>query len=220
MGWAGEAIEDGQVSAPGMTPDIMNLRYNADASALMAAELASDNRDRLTTVLGRTPDAAELYLGHFLGIGGATRFLSALTGDPSQSAAALLPKAAAANRGIFYGSGGARSVGEVMELMRSKVGRAMEDTGALGAASHWASASLHGYLPSAPALDLNAGPIEREFAAARQAQAQFGPQPSGSRSMADTLQGAFGLASGNGQGSAETPAFVRSAYDKLQRFNL
>ena len=61
-----------------MRAQIMALRFDPEASALMAAELASDNRAALTAVLGREPDAAELYLAHFLGAGGAAQFLAAL----------------------------------------------------------------------------------------------------------------------------------------------
>jgi len=98
-----------------MRTQLLALRYDADASALMAAELARDNRAELTTVLGREPDAAELYLGHFLGISGASRFLAALSSSPDGSAAALMPSAAAANRAMFYsGSGAPRSISGVL----------------------------------------------------------------------------------------------------------
>ena len=127
-GWAGAAIERGKVADPAMRSQVMALRYDPDASALMAAELASDNRDVLVGVLGREPDAAELYLAHFLGAGGASKFLTELSADPSQSAAALFPQAAEANRGIFYSPDGApRSLDEVMGLLRGKMARAMGD---------------------------------------------------------------------------------------------
>jgi hypothetical protein len=58
----------------------------------MAGELANDNRAALQTVLGRDPDHAELYLAHFLGADGATRFLTGLGANPDASAAALLPR--------------------------------------------------------------------------------------------------------------------------------
>jgi Transglycosylase SLT domain len=96
LGWAQDA-ERGQVLA---------LRYNPDAAALMAAELAGDNRDALAGVLGREPDAAELYMAHFLGAPGAGKFLTALAADPLQSAAALFPMPAAANRAVFFEPGG------------------------------------------------------------------------------------------------------------------
>jgi hypothetical protein len=88
----------------------------------MAGELANDNRAALQTVLGRDPDHAELYLAHFLGADGATRFLTGLGANPDASAAALLPKAAAANRPIFYDSTGApRSLAGVMSLLRDRL---------------------------------------------------------------------------------------------------
>src|SRR3546814_13286067 len=62
--------------------------------------------------LGIQPGQTDLYLGHFLGTSGASRFLGARQDNPAQNAAALLPEAAAANRGVFYDADGrARSVG-------------------------------------------------------------------------------------------------------------
>jgi hypothetical protein len=86
----------------GLRTQLLALRNDPRLSALMAGELANDNRAALQTVLGRDPDNAELYLAHFLGADGATRFLTGLGVNPDASAAALLPKAAAANRPIFY----------------------------------------------------------------------------------------------------------------------
>uniref|UniRef100_UPI00286BBF3F lytic transglycosylase domain-containing protein n=1 Tax=Novosphingobium sp. TaxID=1874826 RepID=UPI00286BBF3F len=125
-GWAGDAIEGGRVRDPAMRAEIMALRFDPGASALMAAELASDNRDHLRGVLGRAPDASELYLAHFLGADGAGKFLGALAANPGQSAAALFPKAAAANRVIFFTANGSpRSLGAVMAVIRGKLESAM-----------------------------------------------------------------------------------------------
>ena len=128
LGWAGDAISGGRVTDPDQRASIMALRYDPDASALMAGELANDNRTALIGVLGREPDAGELYLGHFLGAGGASQFLTALQTDPEQSAAGLFPAAANANRSIFYDALGApRSLGDVMGLLRGKMAIAMGD---------------------------------------------------------------------------------------------
>lgn len=213
LDWAAGAIDGGRVD-PGMRAQIMAMRYDPNASALMAAELANDNKTALTGVLGREPDAAELYMAHFLGSDGAAKFLSALQSDPSQSAAAILPKAAAANRGIFYDGSGPRSVSGVMDLMRGKVSAAMNGAGLPPAT--YASAPFPG-APGAPAP--TGGPIQREFQAmAQQASALSGTQGalSGRPSMADTLKNTFGASSG----SAGAPDFVRNAYAKLQAFNL
>ena len=61
----------------------MALRTDPEASALLAGRLAGENNAALSATLGRTPDAAELYLAHFLGADGAGKFLTALASDPA-----------------------------------------------------------------------------------------------------------------------------------------
>lgn len=190
LDWAEAAIARGD---PGARRDILALRYDPELSALMAAELAGDNRDALRSSLGREPDPAELYLAHFLGAEGAGRFLSALAEDPMQAAAGILPKAAAANRGIFYEDGGApRSLGGVMELMRGKLGAAMRGAQP-GPAQEWGAFASRGGNPPSGSAPLAPA-----------------PRPS----MAETLAATFG-----GAGQA-MPDHVRSAYGKLQVFGL
>ena len=197
LGWAGDAISGGRVTDPAQRGTIMDLRYNPDASALMAGELANDNRMALTGILGREPDAGELYLAHFVGAGGATRFLTALAADPGQSAAALLPAAAAANRGIFYDAAGApRSLGEVMGLLRGKMAAAMGNLPLGAAPTDWAAFSPDSSFASA---SVSAPP----------------PEPATRPSMADTLAATFGLG-----GDTQAPPYVRAAYGKLQAFGL
>ena len=58
----------------------------------MAAELTRENAAGLQTILGREAEPAELYLAHFMGLGGAQQFLGALASNPDQSAAALMPR--------------------------------------------------------------------------------------------------------------------------------
>lgn len=203
LGWARAALAD-----PATRSAAMALRHDPAAASLMAAELASDNRAALTGVLGREPDAAELYLAHFLGAGGASKFLGALQADPGQSAAALLPQAAAANRTIFYGEGGApRSLGGVMALMRGKVDRAMGETGGFEAALAAAP------LAAANAPQVQGGPVAREFAGMAADQGSGAPPRA---SMAQTLADTFALGAGHG----EAPHFVRAAYGQLKAFGL
>ncbi|WP_324262761.1 lytic transglycosylase domain-containing protein [Altererythrobacter sp. H2] len=123
----GQGANGPYVSDPAMRQQILGLRHDPALASVMAGALAQDNRAELIPVLGREPDAGELYLAHFLGSGGASRFLSALQSDPSQSAAALFPRPAAANRPIFFERDGtARSLSEVMDLMRGKMAQAMD----------------------------------------------------------------------------------------------
>lgn len=177
---------------------VMSLRFDPNASALMAAELARDNAGEIRGVLGREPDAAELYMAHFLGAGGARTFLSALQSDPGQSAAALLPQAAGANRPIFYDDGRARSVGEVMELMRGKVTAAMEG----GAPPNL------GYPSASARFWADAGP--------RMSAPAPGAEPR-RPSMAETLQATFG---GAGALPGRAGEQVGRAYSALKAFKL
>ncbi len=218
MDWAGTAIDGGRVTDPMARAQIMAMRYDPGTSAMMAAELANDNRADLASVLGRQPDATELYLAHFLGAAGAKDFLTALNANPGGSAAAVLPKAAAANRKIFFDAAGApRSLGAVMDVLRGKVAAAME-TGPVP--------EVGGDYDSAPP-QLAGGPIARQFAAARQEVSGGLPAPSAPAwpsapvarlSMADTLRTAFAGAGDGGQ--AAVPDFVRAAYGQFKQFGM
>ncbi|TAD82462.1 MAG: lytic transglycosylase domain-containing protein, partial [Sphingomonadales bacterium] len=109
------------VADPAQRSAILALRSNPQIASLMAAGLAENNRAHLLPILGRQPSHAELYLAHFLGAGGAGRFLSELQADPAQNAAALFARPAAANRGIFYASDGRpRSLAQVMDVIGGK----------------------------------------------------------------------------------------------------
>lgn len=102
--------------------DILALRDDPRIAAVMAAEYARSNQQVLSREFGVDVKKVDLYLGHFLGAGGATKFLGALKDNPAQSAAALLPEAAAANKGVFYTPDGkTRSLGEIYAFFSSKL---------------------------------------------------------------------------------------------------
>lgn len=123
LGWAAEAIASGAAGAGSAArATILGLRDNAEAAALMAGEFARDNGASLEKRLGRAVGATDLYMAHFLGSGGAAKFLRTLASAPDMAAATLLPAAAAANRSIFFDrDGSARSVSEVYRRFASKI---------------------------------------------------------------------------------------------------
>lgn len=225
LGWAADQIgPGGGVANRGTRDQLLSLRYDADVSALMAAELARDNAAGLKGFLGREPDATEMYLAHFLGLGGAQKFLGAYRTDAGQSAVALMPKAAAANRPIFYDGGRARSVAEVMSLMQTKVAKAMDQGGAMP----FVPGSMPGMAPGVTG-------IEGEFAQARFASTAMMPgrtaraattmapsEPQARPSMAETLRATFGAGGGAGDGGigARAQARIDKAYGKLEAFGL
>lgn len=102
--------------------EILALRDDPRIASAMAAEYARSNQQVLAREFGVDVKKVDLYLGHFLGPNGATKFLGALKDNPTQSAAALLPEAAAANKGVFYGAdGNPRTLGEIYAFFNAKL---------------------------------------------------------------------------------------------------
>jgi hypothetical protein len=99
----------------------MKLRDDPAAASSMAAVLTQSNSFKLTGKIGRRPTDGELYMAHFMGVGGAAKLISNAEDNPNASAARLFPNAAAANRPIFFDrSGAARSVSEVYSVLTSR----------------------------------------------------------------------------------------------------
>lgn len=127
MQWASDCISSDRrgrlcVTDPGMRSAIMSLRNEPEASALMAAETAADNRQHIERATGRTATATDLYMGHFLGPQGAADFLSAMAANPGQRADRVMPAAAASNRPVFYEADGSpRSLAEVYNRFAAKM---------------------------------------------------------------------------------------------------
>src|SRR4051812_25869423 len=109
------------VSDPSDRAAVMKLRDDPDAASSMAGVLTQSNSFKLTGKIGRRPTDAELYMAHFMGVGGAGKLIQSAEDNPQASAARMFPNAAAANRSIFYDrSGSARSVSEVYSVLTSR----------------------------------------------------------------------------------------------------
>ena len=102
--------------------EILNMRNDPETSSFMAAAFASENEKFLNTNWGGDIGATELYFAHFMGASGATSFLNARDENPMQNAADLFPRAARANRNVFYDSetGKSRSLEEVYSFFDKK----------------------------------------------------------------------------------------------------
>ena len=135
LGWAANSIQrlpNGRftVGDPAARRAVMAMREDPEVSSLMAAEYAGDNQASLERTLGRPATSTDLYMAHFLGLGGATRFLSQLGANPRASGAAMFPDAAAANRNIFYDGGGQpRSLAAIYQRFTDKLGSAATTAG-------------------------------------------------------------------------------------------
>ena len=131
------------VSDPTARAAVMKLRDDPDAASSMAGVLTQSNSFRLTGKIGRRPTDAELYMAHFMGVGGAGRLITSAEDNPNASAARIFPNAAAANRSIFYDrSGSARSVSQVYSVLNSRYASA-----ASSQATQTAMAAVGGDIP-------------------------------------------------------------------------
>lgn len=109
------------VADPTARGQILNLRNDPMANAVMAGAFTKTNAAALTARLGRAPTEGELYLAHFLGADGAGQLISLSASQPSASAANYFPGAARANPTIFNDpQGRARSLSQVTRVLTAR----------------------------------------------------------------------------------------------------
>jgi hypothetical protein len=152
----GYAVDD-----PVMRRSILKLRDDPEAASSMAAALTQSNGFKLTGLLGRRPSDSELYMAHFMGVGGAARLIANAEDNPQAVGARLFPNAASANRSIFYAQDSrARSVSEVYSVLDARYARAANSTTTRSAMAMYGNspsttqvASVSGVQPAAPRID-------------------------------------------------------------------
>ena len=129
------------VSDPDAQKAIMKLRDDPTVASAMAAAFTQSNSFKLTGMIGRRPSDSELYMAHFMGVGGAAKLIANAEDNGQASAARLFPNAAAANRSIFYdrATGRARTVSEVYSVLQQRY-----DSAATSSATQSAMASVGG----------------------------------------------------------------------------
>ncbi len=148
------------ISDPAARRAIMKLRDDPAAASAMAGVLTQSNSFKLTGMIGRRPTDSELYMAHFMGVGGAAKLISNAEDNPQASGARLFPNAAAANRSIFYDrTGRARSISEVYSVLSQRYASAAASPVTQGALAMYgnsppptAVASV-GAAPATPAID-------------------------------------------------------------------
>lgn len=100
----------------------LDLRFDPSVAAALAAEYVQENRAQLAGTLARTPQAADLYMAHFLGAGDARRFLHEMERAPEADASRMFPAPAAANHGVFFTRDGSpRSLRAIYDLFASRL---------------------------------------------------------------------------------------------------
>jgi hypothetical protein len=131
------AAENSRSTAKGLfqfidgTWEYMKIRYGKqlgmpdDASpkdpkwaSVMAAAMLTENKQVMERNIGRAVTPGELYLGQFLGAGGASSMIKIKDEKPDAPAALIFAGEAVANPSIFYDKeGNPRSVSQVYNLM-------------------------------------------------------------------------------------------------------
>jgi Transglycosylase SLT domain len=118
------------VRDPAMRSEILKLRSDPTANAVMAGAFTKANASALNERLGRSPSEGELYIAHFLGAGGAGRLIALAATNPNAKAADFFPNAAQANTSILYDrTGAARSLAQVRNVLTARydVARGSQD---------------------------------------------------------------------------------------------
>lgn len=102
---------------------ILALRENPQISALMAGEYARATQNAMQANLGRPVCGGELYAAHFLGADAACKLIRMNQAAPSANAAQVFPKAAGANRAVFFHTDGTpKSIREVYDWAMQRPG--------------------------------------------------------------------------------------------------
>lgn len=127
--YADKISDGGRVASSSDRQAILALRKDPKIASYMAAEYAKENQNYLKQSVGGEIGSTELYLAHFMGPGGAAKFLDAYRDNPNRNAASAFPSEARANRGVFYNKdGSARSLEQVYAFFDKKF--SVEDSGA------------------------------------------------------------------------------------------
>nr|WP_305889014.1 transglycosylase SLT domain-containing protein [Parvularcula maris] len=107
------------VADPARREEILNLRFKPDIAAKVAGKTLSAAKARVSQALGREANPSEVYMAHFLGERGAIRMLQAGEGA---EAAAIDPKAAGANKSLFFDGARPLSVAEFKGKLALHIG--------------------------------------------------------------------------------------------------
>lgn len=108
-----------KAGVPAVTGDGPDPRLNPDYQERVLDQYIAASTAKLTAERLPLTDA-NLYMLHFLGQEGGTKFIRAMQADAGASAATLFPKEAGANRSIFFARNEPRSLSEVYGVLTRK----------------------------------------------------------------------------------------------------
>lgn len=147
--------------APGTPPT------DTRANALMGAEYIKENVGVLKKVKPEITDT-DVYMAHFLGSGGASKFLRALATNPQTPASSLFePKVTANNASVFMDGNRPRSVAEIYQMYDARLKKAVRSFNITGGGD-----GSEAIKPSATAATGNNQPVVSADRAAKDNGAQ------------------------------------------------
>src|SRR6266702_1586472 len=123
--WLGTVKEAGTQLGYGSYSDAIS-KTSSGTYTVDDPMMKQSNSFKLTGLLGRRPSDSELYMAHFMGVGGAAKLIANAEDNPQAVGARLFPNAAAANRSIFY----AKHAGVSLDLSARRRHAAGLDDGA------------------------------------------------------------------------------------------
>ena len=199
-----------EVQDPTLRSEILKLRNDPTANAVMAGAFTQANAAVLSGRLGRAPSEGELYIAHFLGAGGAARLISAAAANPNAGAARYFPDAARANSSIFYdrATGAPRSLAQVRDLLTARYDVAARSKPSMPAVTLAQITSEPGTVAAAAAAAGSAAPSP---AAAAAAAAPSAPTARPVRTVPIFLASAGTAASAAASAPAAAPAAPATA---------
>jgi len=104
-----------------MRRHVLGLRRDPYIAAIMAAEMKKRDRTRIQRQLGRDLTRSEFYLAHFLGADSAGRFLKIHDEKPKYRATRAFPRAAKANKSLFFAKAGKKTRGLTVAEVYTKI---------------------------------------------------------------------------------------------------
>lgn len=154
---------------------------NPSDATIMASDYYKMNAKFLSSVK-KDVNLTDIYLAHFLGPGGARKFLSS---DPSAIAANILPDAAAANRAYFYDGNRPRTVAEFYKFVDAKLAKKAQEFGI----SYTGGASLD--RSASQSKNNDAPPVATSSSSSSSVQTQSRSTSSSRVSVQETDQGSM-----------------------------
>lgn len=121
-------IVDGQptITDEATRERVLGLRRDPYLAAVMAAEMKKRDRARIEQRLGRNMSPSEYYLAHFLGPDSAGKLMEMIGDKPKASATKAFPRAAKANRSLFYEKVGRKTRQVTVSELYDRIDRLMD----------------------------------------------------------------------------------------------